>query len=394
MLKRRTLPLVTLAAVLALLPLAGARAAPEARFTPAWAGVKFTNPLGVVSAKDGSGALYVLEQAGTVQRMAGPAGTPTQPTLFLDIKSKVFPRLQGGILGLAFHPAYAQNGRLFVCYVAQSGNPQLPFKIVLSEFKGSGTVANAGSERVILEIPKTLALHNGGCLRFGPDNKLYMSTGDNAKQKEALQTSQNPASLLGKILRLDIDTAAPGKPYGIPSDNPWAAAGGNVRPEIWAYGMRNPWRFTFDAKGQLWTGEPGTKGAECREWIVSVQRGQNHGWPFFQGTQPAEPVPPNLRGTQFVKPAYEYRRPDPEGQTAIIGGVFYQGNRVPGLKGQYLFSDYGLGQIMAIDLSTGQGRNARVVGPLARCASIDVDDRGEVYLCGHEDGIVYSLVAP
>jgi glucose/arabinose dehydrogenase len=391
--KRYALPLVALVAALALLPLAGVQAAPAVGFVPAWPGVKFTNPLGVVSAKDGTGALYVLEQAGTIQRVVGQLGAPVQPTVFLDITAKVFPRLQGGILGLAFHPAYAQNGRLFVCYVAETGNPQLPFKIVLSEFKGAGTACDPRTERVLLEIPKTLALHNGGCVAFGPDGKLYMSTGDNAKQKEALQTSQNPASLLGKILRLDVDRASPGLAYGIPADNPWAAAGGGVRPEIWAYGMRNPWRFSFDAKGVLWTGEPGTKGAECREWVMAVQRGQNHGWPFFQGTQPAEPVPPNLAGTPFVKPAFEYRRPDPEGQTAIIGGVVYRGSRVPALRGLYVFSDYGLGQIMSLDLSTGRGRDLQVLGKLARIASIDEDDRGELYLSGHEDGIIYTPVA-
>lgn len=390
---RHTLSILALIAVFALVPLTGARAGPEAGFEPAWPGVKFTNPLGVVSARDGSGALYVLEQAGTIKRMAGPAGTPAQPTPYLDIKTKVFPRLQGGLLGLAFHPSFAQNQRFFITYIAKTGNPQLPFQIVLAEYKGTGERANAASEKILLQIPKSLALHNGGGLLFGSDGKLYMSTGDNAKQKEALQTSQNPASLLGKILRIDIDRPSPGLPYGIPSDNPWAQPGAGVRPEIWAYGMRNPWRFTFDSKGQLWTGEPGTKGADCREWIVRVERGQNHGWPFFQGTHPTEPVPPNLQGTPFVKPAYEYARPDPEGQTAIIGGVFYEGSRVPGLKGQYLFSDYGLGRIMAIDLSTGQGRNPRIVGDLARVASIDADDRGELYLCGHEDGIVYTLVA-
>lgn len=390
--KRPALSFAALAAALALLPLTGAQAAPEAGFAPAWPGVKFTNPVGVVSARDGTGALYVLEQAGTVQRVEGRAGAPTRPTPFLDIKAKVFPRLQGGLLGLAFHPAYAQNQRLFVCYVAETGNPQLPFKIVLSEFKAGGTTCDPRTERVLLEIPKSLALHNAGCVVFGPDGKLYVSTGDNAKQKEAMQTSQNPGSLLGKILRIDVDRPTAGLPYGIPADNPWATASAGVRSEIWAYGMRNPWRFSFDSKGTLWAGEPGTKG-DCREWIVAVQRGQNHGWPFFEGTKPVEPIPPNLQGAQFVKPSFEYRRPDPEGQTAIIGGFVYQGNRVPGLKGQYLFSDYGLGQIMAVDLSTGHGKNLQVVGQLARISSLGVDDQGELYFCGHEDGIVYTLVA-
>jgi len=385
---------LALALLLTLVPLSGALAAPEVGFQPAWPGVKFTNPVGVVSARDGTGDLYVLEQVGTIQRMARWAGTGPvpQPAVFLDLRAKVFSELQGGVLGLAFHPAYAQNRRLYVCYVAQTGDAQLPFKIVLSEFRAPGAACDPASERVLLQIPKSLALHNAGCLAFGPDGKLYMSTGDNAKQKEALQTSQNPASLLGKIIRIDVDATTAGLPYGIPPDNPWAAAGGGVRPEIWAYGFRNPWRFSFDTKGTLWAGEPGTKG-DCREWVVAVQRGQNHGWPFFEGTKPVEPIPPNLQGAQFVKPAFEYRRPDPEMQTAMIGGFVYRGSRVPALKGRYVFADYGLGQVMSVDLSTGQGRDAQVLGALPRVSSFGEDDAGELYLCGHEDGIVYTLVA-
>ena len=302
--RRLTLPLVALAFALGALSPAPAVAAPEAAFEPAWPGVKFTNPLAVVSARDGTKVLYVVEQAGTIQRMAGPAGTATKPAPFLDLKAKVFPRLQGGLLGLAFHPAYAQNGRLFVTYLEESGDPQLPFRIVLAEYKGAGPRADPSSERVLLKIPKSLALHNGGGIRFGSGGMLFMSTGDNAKQKEALQTSQNPQSLLGKILRLDVDRPAPGFPYGIPADNPWAAAGSGVRPEIWAYGLRNPWRVSFDAQGQLWTGEPCTKCADCRECIVRVHRGQNHGWPFFQGSQPAEHIPPNLQAAHFVRPVF------------------------------------------------------------------------------------------
>lgn len=389
---RRLAPALLLAILVAVsAPTAGAEGVPGARLVPAWPGVKFTWPDGVVDAGDGS--LYVLEQKGRVIRMPKP-GTPGTPkgSVFLDLTSKIHSGGQGGLLGLAFHPQYARNGRIFVDYLTPTGDANVPFRIVVSEIQVKAGVPDPATERVLIQVPKTTPQHNGGTVLFGPDGKLYVSTGDNKIQKEAVQTSQNPASLLGKILRIDVDTRSPGLPYGIPADNPWAGAGAGVRGEIWAYGLRNPWRFSFAPDGSMWTCQPGTKG-ECREAVTKVVRGGNHGWPYFEGTRPMEPMPPGTNPASFVKPLFEYVRTGGEGRTAAVGGHVYRGSRVPSLKGAYIFGDYGRGAAMALDVSTGRGANLRVIGRVPDLASLGEDKEGELYFCAMEEGVVYTLVA-
>lgn len=391
------------ALVVATALLAGALGTPAAAAPPsvpgvelveAWPDAEFKKPMGLVNAGDGSDRLFVIEQAGRVQVLPKYRGTGDVPRAqtFLDVRSRVFPRMQGGLLGLAFHPRFATNGKLYLSYLAESGRPDLPYKIVLSEFRAEGDRADPATERVLLEIPKSLANHNAGCAVFGPDGMLYLSTGDNAKQEEALQTSQNPGSLLGKILRIDVNRSDPGLAYAIPSDNPWFAyRDGSVRREIFAYGFRNPWRMAFDADGELWTAEPGTRDVGCREWVVRVEKGGNHGWPYYEGTRLLQEPPPQLRGQRFVSPAFEYRREAEEGATAALGGVVYRGNRLPALRGQYLFADYGRNAVYALQLNGNRAGNMRQVGSLPNISSLGEDEQGEVYVCSHELGLIMTL---
>ena len=387
--------LLVLAAVLgsATLP---AGAAPEGvRVVEAWPGLAFESPIGVVDARDGTATLYVLEQPGrivAVENGSNPTpGAQPKKRLFLDLTKRVFPRLQGGVLGLAFHPRYRENGRLFVSWCAETGHPQVKFKVVLAEFRARTGQVDPATERLILEIPKTTALHNGGGLVFGPDGKLYVGTGDNAIEQQAVQTAQSPGSLLGKILRHEVDAIPAGHPYGIPTDNPWATAGPGVRPEIWAYGFRNAWRFSFDATGTLWVCQPGTKGADCRETVFHVERGGNHGWPYFEGSRPAHALPENLSGTRFVKPLHEYIRPDPEeGTSASIGGHVYRGTRVPSLKHHFVFGDYGMNAVWALERIASDYRLHRL-GTVKTVSSLGEDAKGELYICSHEEGKVYTL---
>ncbi|MFV1957967.1 MAG: sorbosone dehydrogenase family protein, partial [Planctomycetota bacterium] len=336
---------------------------------------------------------YVLEQGGQINRIAKWRGTGPvpKPTGVLDLTSKVFPRLQGGIMGMAFHPRFAQNHRAFVNYLA--GSPQTGFRRVLAEFTEAGGRLDPRTERVLLEIPKSLAIHNAGWIAFGPDGMLYLSTGDNGKQKEAVGLCQNPNSLLGKILRIDVDRTSPGLKYAIPADNPWANVKQGVRREIWAYGMRNPWRFSFDAAGNLWTTEPGTKGPGCHEWVVKVQKGMNHGWPFFEGTRPIEPIPDNLKNQRFVPPVFEYMRgPEPD-VTAGIGGVIYRESRMPALEGQYVFLDYSRGSVYSIDVSSGKGKDFRTVAKIPSPCALGEDAQGEIYVVSYTDGRIFGLTA-
>ncbi len=357
-----------------------------------WPGVTFEKPMVIVPEPGGRGAWVVLEQGGKVKRIASWSGQGPvpQPSLFLDLSAKVFPRAQGGLQCLAFHPQYAQNRKIYVTYVM--GNPQQGFHVVLSEFRTNGQACDVATERALLYVPKSLAMHNGSWLAFGPDGMLWMSTGDNAKQKEAVQTSQNPNNLLGKILRLDVNRNDPGLPYAIPADNPWATVQQGVRREIWAYGMRNPWRCSFDAQGNLWTTEPATKGPGCHESVIRIEKGKNHGWPFFEGTRPMEPIPANLQGQAFVKPVFEYLRDDGDDLTAGIGGVISRGPRCPTLKGRYVWPDIGRGSIYTIDVSSGQGRDFRTVAKVQSPSSLAEDANGDLYVCSYEGGKIYSLV--
>jgi glucose/arabinose dehydrogenase len=328
-----------------------------------------------------------------VQKWRG-AGPVPQPAVFLDLTSKVTARFQSGLLGAAFHPQCAQNGRFFVCYVQAAADPAAPFQIVVSEFRTNGMVADPSSERVLLVIPKSLGHHNGGCLAFGRDGKLYISTGDNRNQKEAITlTSQNPMSLLGKILRIDVDRADPGLAYAIPADNPWAGYAQGVRREIFAYGLRNPWRFSFDAQGTLWSAEPGTTGEGCREWVTKIQAGANHGWPFFEGTRPLEPLPPNMQGVTFARPYFEYAREAGESATAAVGGYVYRGSRIPALRGRYVFGDNGRGAVYTIRADGPQGSDMQKIGDVRTLSALGEDADGELYALSLEDGVVYT-VAP
>ncbi|MDA1194747.1 MAG: PQQ-dependent sugar dehydrogenase [Planctomycetota bacterium] len=368
---------------------------PGVRLLEAWPDVEFKEPIDVTSARDGTDFVYVAEQKGTIQRIAKyrGSGAVPRPALFLDIKSRVYAQSQGGLLGIAFHPEHRTNRRLYVSYLAENADAQLKFKLVVSEFRSNGERADPRSERIVLEVPKDSAQHQGGGIRFGPDGMLYIGVGD-AKQEDS---AQNPRSLYGKMLRIDPTATAGGRAYGIPQGNPWPAVEG-VRPEIWGFGFRNPWRFGWDLQGRLYAVEPGTSGAESREWIMQVKYGSNHGWPFMEGTRrlksPAKPK-------DFVPSTFEWVRGD-GGGTAGIGGTVYRGDRVKALRGKYLFGDYMRGELYCIDLATvGNdpqtqrvvGQNFRLVGEVPEFVGMGEDDQGELYFCSNDMGIIFTMAA-
>ena len=374
---------------------AGPAQIPGVQMVEAWPDVEFKEPVDVTAPKDGSNLVFVAEQKGTIQvlpkyRGVGPVPKPTR---FLDIRSKVYARSQGGLLALCFHPKYAQNGRFYVTYTAKIANPGPGghgFKLVLSEFQGKGTQARADSERVLMEIAKSSAQHQAGGIRFGPDGMLYMGVGD-AKEPDS---AQNPRSYYGKILRIDPLARTGSLPYGIPKGNPWPNVNG-VKPEIWGYGFRNPWRFCWDLQGRMYAVEPGTTGPESREWIMQVKYGGNHGWPYMEGTRrlksPSKPK-------QFVPSVFEYVRGGNDG-TAGVGGAVYRGDRLKTLRGKLIFGDYMRGEVYCIDLVTqGSGKNARAVGrnfrKVGECpelAAIGEDAQGELYFCANDLGLVFTL---
>lgn len=400
-----------LAACLLVLPLAATAAEPPqvpgVKMEEAWPDVEFNQPLGIVNAGDGSDRLFVIEKPGRVimlpkWRGVGPVA---RPSTFLDIRDMCVDKAQGGLLSLAFHPKFKQNGRAFISYLATHSNaatPALKFKLVIAEMRVQGDKADKSSIRPILQIVKKFPVHHAGHIKFGPDSMLYIGTGDGGSKNDKDGNAQNPRSLLGKILRIDVDNTTGSSRYSIPKGNPWPnlrdpqdPTKWRVRPEIWGFGMRNPWQFSWDAQGRMWTTEPGTTGPESREWVIQITRAGNHGWPYYEGTRSLKPLPPSVNASSLIKPAFEWLRGEGSGGTAGVGGFVYAGARVPALRGKYLFGDYMKGRIYSIDLTGGQrgvkGSNHRTVGDVPDMSAIGVDEQGELYFCAYEAGMVFTL---
>ncbi len=343
----------------------------------------FTKPLEIVHA--GDERLFVVEQPGRI-RILWPDGT-VAPQPFLDITDRVLDNAnERGLLGLAFHPQYATNGWFFVNYTGSGG------KTVVSRFSVSADpdLADPDSELVLLEITQPFANHNGGCIRFGPDGYLYIGTGDGGAGGDPLDSGQDPLSLLGKMLRIDVD--GPG-PYAIPPDNPFF---GNdfTLDEIWALGLRNPWRFSFDRlTGDLWIGDVGQNEWEEIDFQPATSSGgENYGWRCYEGYAPYNT---SGCGTQelYTFPVHVYENSNAVGRS-VTGGYVYRGSAHPALYGAYIFGDYVSGRIWALWRdSTGTVSVEELLDfNNNELSSFGEDLDGELYACGHGSGRIFRLV--
>ena len=390
---------LALALALAFLVLPGSAQAadptpmPGVGLAEAWPGVKFTEPVFCVS--DGSpDSMFVGEQTGQIVKVAkwrGQGAVP-QPTVWLDLKSKVAYEGQGGLLGCAFHPQFAQNGRVFVSYLAKGPGGENAFVLVVSEFAATpGGSCDGASEKRVLQIGKRRNIHQGGGLAFGPDGMLYLGVGDGG-DPVSQQTvgkdfpSQTPNNPLGKILRMDVSTVGKCVPG---AGNPWATGQGWM-PFIYAYGFRNPWRFDWDAQGRMWTAEPGTSGEGSREWVTEIKRGMNHGWLYFEGDRPFAQGGAAPAANNMVMPVLVYQSGQRAG--AAIGGKFYKGSRVPALKGKFIFIDYMRGEVYSVDLSSGAANDWRLLGQVPECAAVGMDAQGEVYICSNGKNSIWTVI--
>lgn len=334
------------------------------------------SPLYLTHAGDGSGQLFVVEQPGTI-RVIVQGILQNKP--FLDITNRVLSGGERGLLGLAFHPKHRQNGRFFVNYTRRDDGAT-----VLAEYRRQGLSLQASTEeRTLMVVPQPYANHNGGMVTFGPDGFLYIGRGDGGSGGDPQNRAQNPAELLGKILRIDVNGA---EPYAIPSDNPYARAGG--RPEIFATGVRNPWRFSFDrATGALWLADVGEK-----KWeeIDLVTRGGNYGWRIMEGTHCFLPEK-NCHIEGLTMPVFEYGHD--QGRCSITGGYVYRGRNLPTLQGSYLFGDFCSGEIFVVAIVNGveAGNEPHLLRKTGmRISSFGEDETGEVYVVDHR-GALYRL---
>ncbi len=375
-------------------PSAGAASgSPARRFDPTHVSVAFdlvvdglTAPLGVANAGDGSGRLFIVEQGGQIRIVRNGRLLPTP---FLDVADEISSGGERGLLGLAFHPGYPKDPRLFVDYTDTDGNTRVSsFTVDPSK----PDVVDRSSEHRLLFVKQPFPNHNGGALAFGPDGDLYIALGDGGSGGDPQGNGQSLTTLLAKILRIDVDHPAEGKDYGIPPNNPYASGARGRMPEIWLTGLRNPWRISFDrGTGDLWIGDVGQSAWE----EVDVQRagvpgGTNFGWNRMEGTHCYQPSS-GCQDPSLTLPVTEYGHD--QGCT-VIGGLVYRGVAQPALAGGYLFADYCSGRVWAIDPSTNEVRPPTIVDDTKHSfAAFGEDEAGEAYAVDIGAGTLLKVTA-
>jgi glucose/arabinose dehydrogenase len=365
--------------------------APGGSFDPAATGVAFEvvadvpRPVAIADPGDNSGRLFVVDQGGRIWlvRDGQRAETP-----FLDIADRVTAGGEQGLLGLAFAPTYPDDPRFFVYYTDSDGQQ------VVSQWRvasADADQADGDSEAVLLRMDDFAPNHNGGALVFGPDGYLYISTGDGGGGGDPQGNGQKLDTLLGKVLRIDVDASGVGQPYSIPADNPFVERAG-ARQEIWLYGLRNPWRISFDrATGDLWIGDVGQGAYEEIDVVrAGSGGGQNFGWNTTEGFHcypSGDPCAPE----GLTPPVTEY---DHSFGCSVTGGFVYRGTAYPALAGGYLFADYCSGNVWLIDAVASEVREPRLALESGRSiSSFGEDVNGEVYATDLGAGELLRVVA-
>ena len=346
-----------------------------------------SNMVHLTHAGDGSGRLYVVLQEGRIVSFnptteGDPVVEGEEPAVFLDVRDKVRAGGERGLLGLAFDPAYGSNGHFYVNYTTQSHTVVARYTADNGLDRGR---ADEDSELVIMRVVQPYPNHNGGTIAFGPDGYLYIGLGDGGAGGDPLNSGQDLETLLGAMLRIDVSDASEERPYRIPADNPFVNE--DARPEIWAYGLRNPWRFSFDREtGELWAGDVGQN---SWEEVDLLRSGGNYGWNMMEGTHCFPSTVRECDDEGLEAPVIDYALNGP--RCSVIGGVVYRGPSLPWLEGAYLYADYCSGELWGLRHDgEGVAEQALLNDSVRRVTAFGEDEEGEVYALSF-DGHIYRL---
>lgn len=353
-------------------------------FEVAFPNLNFSSALDLQNAGDGTNRLFAVERDGRIKVFENQTNVNTT-NLFLDITDRVTAGGETGLLGLAFHPDYETNGYFYVNYTAPS-----PLRTVISRFSVSSSnpdSADKNSELILLTYNQPYSNHNGGCVAFGPDGYLYIAAGDGGSGGDPQGNGQSITTLLGKIIRIDVNNLQPPLNYGIPADNPFVdSTNVNIRKEIYAWGLRNTWRFSFDTvTGWLWAGDVGQN---LWEEVDIIQNGKNYGWRCYEGTHIFDLS--SCNGI-YENPIWEYPH-NSTGGYSITGGYVYRGQNVPELFGKYIYGDYVSRNVWALEYDgINPTVNTQITQAPSSITSFGVDEDQELYLVSF-NGKIYKFI--
>ena len=350
----------------------------------AFKNLSFDNPVDLQHAGDGTNRIFVVSQKGLIYVFKNNPSVKSAK-IFLDIRNKVKYGTELGLLGLAFHPDYKNNGYFYVNYTASD-----PLRSVIGRYSvrsKNRNVANKKSELILFQTNQPYSNHNGGQLAFGPDDYLYIALGDGGSDGDPHNNGQSKSSFLGKILRIDVNCTSGNKNYCIPPENPFAGNSQGYKEEIYAYGLRNPWRFSFDpVTGWMRAGDVGQN---SWEEIDIIEKGKNYGWRIMEGNHCYNPSS-DCDTSGLTLPIWEYGHDD-NGNCSITGGYMYRGSQFPELYGKYIYGDYCSGSVWTLSYDgTNTATNKLLLTADIEISSFGIDRDNEMYICDL-NGKVYKL---
>jgi len=353
----------------------------------------FSNPVELVHAYDGTNRLFVIQQRGIIYVFENEPAVSSR-RIFLNISDRVSPSgFETGLLGLAFHPSYPDSPYFYVNYTSSSSGALRSYIARYTVSSAAPDSALYDSEIILFTVDQPYQNHNGGKLAFGPDGYLYIGLGDGGSANDPGNRAQSLTTILGKILRIDIDGSQGELNYKIPPTNPFYQNTSGYREEIYAHGIRNPWKFSFDPlSATLWLGDVGQ---DAREEIDTVINGGNYGWPFMEGAICTPGKNPTCSDTAgLLLPVYDYlNQENPAGDGSITGGYVYRGAGIPSLYGKYIYGDYVSGRTFFLTYEGEDSvRSTLISDESYSISAFGVDTSENIYLCAYNTGRIYKLV--